>query len=106
MELLPQPEEEAASPRRILVRNEGKEAEGWKLGFEVARQLREAGYIAQLCFLPQEEKDFPWVLLLREKEGRYRFLLRDQIRGRKKETASLAEVIKLLEKHHAQAGAA
>lgn len=79
------------SPReRILVRAKA----AVKSRFEVARLLRDAGYIVELDLGYRETSDFRWIVDLRREGG---VELTDRVSGKKQRKSSPAELLKLLE---------
>jgi histidyl-tRNA synthetase len=79
---------------RILVQSQSSNVEGFKSCFEVARFLREAGYLTELDQGQKAVGNYRWVLSVLS-EGLFR--LTDQTTGEKSELTSAAEVIKLME---------
>jgi len=79
---------------RILVQSQGSDAKGTKSCFEVARSLREAGYLAELDQGRKAVGDYRWVLSVLS-EGLFR--LTDQTTGKKSELTSAAEILKIME---------
>ena len=79
---------------RILVQSQGSDAKGTKSCFEVARSLREAGYLAELDQGRKAVGDYRWVLSV-SSEGLFR--LTDQTTGKKSELTSAAEILKIME---------
>jgi histidyl-tRNA synthetase len=79
---------------RILVQSQGSDAKGTKSCFEVARSLREAGYLAELDQGRKAVGDYRWVLSV-PSEGLFR--LTDQTTGKKSELTSAAEILKIME---------
>lgn len=80
---------------RVLVRSEGGDAQGLKVCFEVAHFLREAGYLAELDLGPKEVSSYRWLLSV-PADGP--FLLTDQATGERREVASQAEILRIMEK--------
>jgi histidyl-tRNA synthetase len=79
---------------RILVQSQGSDAKGTKSCFEVARSLREAGYLADMDQGRKAVGDYRWVLSV-PSEGLFR--LTDQTTGKKSELTSAAEILKIME---------
>ncbi len=77
---------------RILVR--AKDDEGLKASLEVARLLRDAGYIAEFDLSHEEPSGFRWVVDMRSGEG---VELIDQVSGEKRRKSSPSELLKLIE---------
>jgi len=80
--------------QRILVRSQGSDLMGLKSCFEMARSLRDAGYLAELDQGLKAVGDYRWVLSV-QSEGLLR--LTDQTRGKKHELTSAAEILKIME---------
>jgi histidyl-tRNA synthetase len=83
---------EVARRERILVR--AKDDEGLKASLEVARVLRDAGYIAEFDLGYEETTEFRWIVDMRSGEG---IELIDQTSGEKQRTFSSADLLGLLE---------
>jgi len=77
---------------RVLIR--AKDAEGLKPSLALARQLRDAGYVAEFDLGYRETADFRWVINMR---GGDEIDLLDQASGKKRRKTSPAELLKLLE---------
>jgi len=77
---------------RVLIR--AKDAEGLKPSLALARQLRDAGYVAEFDLGYRETADFRWVINMR---GGDEIDLLDQSSGKKRRKSSPAELLKLLE---------
>jgi len=77
---------------RVLLR--AKDAAGLKPSLALARQLRDAGYVAEFDLGYRETADFRWVVNMRGGEG---IELLDQSSGKKRRKTSPAELLKLLE---------
>ena len=71
-----------------------KDAEGLKPSLALARQLREAGYVAEFDLGYRETADFRWVINMRSGEE---IELLDQSSGKKWRKSSPAELLKILE---------
>jgi len=77
---------------RVLIR--AKDAEGLKPSLALARQLRDAGYIAEFDLGYRKTADFRWVVNMR---GRDEIELLDQSGGKKRRRSSTAGLLKILE---------
>ena len=77
---------------RVLIR--AKDAEGLKPSLALARQLRDAGYVAEFDLGYRETTDFRWVINIR---GGDEIDLLDQSSGKKRRKSSPAQLLKLLE---------
>jgi len=86
--------EALARPQRILIRTEVSQPEVMKEGFSVASCLRDAGYVAELDLGAQELANLGWTLDVRSKAPL--FVLTDQVKHRKFEAQTTAEVLALL----------
>lgn len=76
---------------RILIR---PEPEAMKQGFGIASCLRDAGYVAELHLGGQEPANLRWTVEVRSKAPL--FILTDQLKHKKFEAETSAEVLKLL----------
>jgi histidyl-tRNA synthetase len=83
---------EVAQRERVLVR--AKDDEGLKESLEVARALRDAGYIAEFDLGCEVTADFHWIVDMRSGEG---MELIDRAGGKKQRAFSPAELLGLLE---------
>ena len=83
---------EVPRQERVLIR--AKDAEGLKPSLALARQLRDAGYIAEFDLGYRKIADFRWVVNMR---GGDEIELLDQSSGKKRRKSSPAELLKLLE---------
>ena len=81
--------ESLASPERILIRAEAGEVETSQ-GANIARRLREAGYITELDLGSQELVDFRWILDI--SKGPL-FVLTDQVKQKRFELENTNEVL-------------
>ncbi len=85
----------AASPRakthRILIRASSGDV---KRGFDIARRLHEAGYVAELQFEDQKPTDARWFLELRA-EAPF-FIMTDQVKRQKLELKTVDELLRLV----------
>jgi hypothetical protein len=81
-------------PRRERVLIRAKDAEGLKPSLALARQLRDAGYVAEFDLGYRETVDFRWVINMR---GGEEIELLDQSSGKKRRKSSSAELLKILE---------
>ena len=79
--------------QRILVQSQGSDVKGLKSCFEVARSLREAGYLAELDQGQKAVGDYRWVLLVPSKDL---FRLTDQTTGEISELTSAAEILMIV----------
>jgi histidyl-tRNA synthetase len=77
---------------RVLIR--AKDAEGLKPSLALARQLRDAGYVAEFDLGYRETAAFRWVINMRSGDE---VELLDQSSGKKRRKSSPAELLKLLE---------
>jgi histidyl-tRNA synthetase len=96
MRLLPQ-EKEKKGESGILVKGKESTPEIVKKCFTVAESLRDAGHSAELDFIGREESNCRWVVLVSAKESSP-FVLTDCIQGRRREAASVAEILKVVNK--------
>jgi len=83
---------EVPRQERVLIRAKG--AEGLKPSLALARQLRDAGHIAEFDLGYRKISDFRWVVNMR---GGDEIELLDQSSGKKRRKSSPAELLKLLE---------
>jgi len=77
---------------RVLIR--AKDAEGLKPSLALARQLRDAGYVAEFDLGYRETADFRWVINIRSGDE---IDLLDQSSGKKRRKSSPTQLLKLLE---------
>jgi histidyl-tRNA synthetase len=96
MRLLPLDEDGKSEPG-ILVKGRTLAPGVVKACFTVAECLRDAGHPAELCFEEREESGYRWVVLVSGKEPSP-FVLKDCIQKRRREVASLAEILKVVSK--------
>ncbi|MEE8470453.1 MAG: ATP phosphoribosyltransferase regulatory subunit, partial [Dehalococcoidia bacterium] len=82
--------EDTPEQERILVK--AKDAEGLKSSLEVARLLREAGYVAEFDLGYRETAGFRWIVDLRVEEG---IEVTEQVTGEKRRCSSPGELLKL-----------
>ncbi len=94
MKLLPL-EEEQKGECGILVKGKELAPKIVKMCFTVAESLRDAGYPAELDFIGREESNYRWVVLVSGKEPSP-FVLTDCIQRRRREAASMAEILKVV----------
>jgi len=94
MKLLP-PEEGKRGESGILVQGKELTPEIAETCFTVAESLRDAGHTAELAFTGREESDYRWVILVSGKE-RSPFVLTDCIQRRRRDVASMAEILKVV----------
>jgi len=81
----------------ILVKGEGITPEVVKRCFALASSLRDAGYPVEIDFTDREESGFRWVILVSGTK-RSRFTLKDCRQNRRRELASVAEILKVVSK--------
>ena len=96
MPLLP-PEKEEEAKCRISVKGKGVTPEVVKRCFALASSLRGAGYPAEIDFTDREESSFRWVILVSDTK-RSGFTLKDCRQKRRRELASVAEILKVVSK--------
>ena len=77
----------------ILIRAEPNEVEVLKEGFNIASNLREAGYVAELDLGRRKSTDFRWLLDVSRKPP---IILTDQVKQKRFELKTINEVLKLL----------
>jgi histidyl-tRNA synthetase len=77
----------------ILVRCDAETANAIRTSFELAKALRDAGFITELDFNGRQSGG-QWLIAVQEKPAL--FIVADRIRNQKKEASSLAEVIKIV----------
>jgi len=94
MELLPL-EKEKRGECGILVKGKELTPEIVKTCFTLAESLRDAGHPAELDFTGREESNYRWVVLVSGKEPSP-FVLTDCIQRRRRDTASMAEILKVV----------
>jgi histidyl-tRNA synthetase len=94
MRLLPL-EKEKKGESGILVKGKESTPEVVKTCFAVAESLRDAGHAAELDFTGREESHYRWVVLVSAKESSP-FVLTDCIQGRRRDVASVAEILKVV----------
>ena len=94
MQLLPL-EKEKKGKSGISVRGRGFSAETVKRCFAVAESLRHGGYPAEIDFTDREESSLRWVILVSPKKPS-RFVLKDCIQKRRREVASVAEILEVV----------
>jgi histidyl-tRNA synthetase len=94
MKLLP-PEKKKRGESGILVKGKELTPEIVKTCFTVVESLRDAGYSAELDFAGWEESSYRWVVLVSGKEPSP-FVLTDCIQRRRRDAASLAEILKVV----------
>ncbi len=88
-----QPEAKRKAAPAIIVRCNTTTAEAIRASFELARELRQAGYIAELDF-NSRRPDGRWIVAVTEKL--MPFTVIDPIKNQKKEASSMAEVIEIV----------
>ena len=94
MKLLPL-EKEKKGESGILVKGEESTPEIVKTCFAVAESLRDAGYSAELDFTGRKESNYRWVVLVSGNEPSL-FMLTDCIKRRRRDAASMAEILKAI----------
>jgi len=94
MKLLPL-EKEQKGESEILVKGKELTPEIVKTCFTVAESLRDAGHPAELDFSGREESNYRWVILVSGKVPS-QFVLTDCIQKRRRDTASMAEILKVV----------
>jgi histidyl-tRNA synthetase len=92
MKLLPLEEGERGETE-ILVKGKELTMEIAETCFTVAESLRDAGHTAELDFTGREESNCRWVILVSGKEPSP-FMLTDCVQGRRRNVASIAEIIR------------
>lgn len=80
----------------VIVKSNFDSAGEWKLSLEVARFLRELGYIVELDQDSKETNGYRWVLIIRSGE-KPSFILTDQISGKSTGTESPAGILSILQ---------
>ena len=83
---------ELPRPQRVLVK--AKDAEGLQASLNVARLLRDAGYVAEFDLGSADTAEYRWVVNMRSGEG---IELVDRLSGKKRRRSSSEELLKLLE---------
>jgi len=96
MPLLPL-EQEGKANGRISVKGKGVTPEVVKRCFALAASLRDAGYPAEIDFTDREESSLRWVILVSSTK-RSRFVLKDCRQKRRRELASVAEILEVVSK--------
>jgi histidyl-tRNA synthetase len=96
MPLLP-PEKEEEAKCRISVKGKGVTPEVVRRCFAVAESLRGAGYPAEIDFTDREESSLRWVILVSGTK-RSRFTLKDCRQKRRRELASVTEILEVVGK--------
>jgi histidyl-tRNA synthetase len=94
MKLLPL-EKEKKGESGILVKGKELAPEILETCFAVAESLRDAGHTAELDFTGRKESNYRWVVLVSGKAPSP-FVITDCIRRRRRDAASLAEIIKVV----------
>jgi histidyl-tRNA synthetase len=90
---LVQPKTKRKAAPAIIVRCNTTTAEAIKASFELAGELRKAGYVAELDF-NNRQPGGQWIVAVTEKL--MPFIVIDPIKNQKKEASSMAEVIKMV----------
>ncbi|MGB5926229.1 MAG: HisS family protein [Dehalococcoidia bacterium] len=88
-------EKEKKGKSGISVKGKGFTPEIAETCFTVAESLRDAGYPTEIDFTDREESSFRWVILVSAKKPS-RFVLKDHIQKRRREVASVAEILKVV----------
>jgi histidyl-tRNA synthetase len=88
-------ENEKKGESGILVKGKKITPEIVKTCFAVAESLRDAGHAAELDFTGRAESDYRWVVLISGK-GPSRFVLTDCMQRRRRDAASMAEILKVV----------
>jgi histidyl-tRNA synthetase len=88
-------ENEKKGESGILVKGKKITPEIVKTCFAVAESLRDAGHAAELDFTGRAESDYRWVVLVSGK-GPSRFVLTDCMQRRRRDAASMAEILKVV----------
>jgi histidyl-tRNA synthetase len=94
MKLLPL-EKEKKGESGILIKGKELAPEIVKACFAVAESLRDAGHLAELDFTGREESNYRWVILVSGEKPSL-FVLTDCIQKRRREVASVAEILKVV----------
>jgi histidyl-tRNA synthetase len=94
MKLLPS-EKERKGEYGILVKGRELAPEIVETCFTVAESLRDAGHTAELDFTGREESSYRWTILVSGKEPPS-FVLKDCRRRRRRNAASIAEILKVV----------
>jgi len=94
MKLLPV-EKEKRGECEILVKGKALTQEIAETCFIVAESLRDAGHPAEIDFTGRKESDYRWVVLVSGKAPSP-FMLTDCIQKRRRDAASMAEIIKVV----------
>jgi len=92
---LPPLEKEKKGKSGILVKGQEVTPEIVKMCFAVAESLRDAGHTAELDFTGREESSYRWEILVSGKEPSP-FVLTDCIQRRRRDTASIMEILKVV----------
>jgi histidyl-tRNA synthetase len=79
----------------ISIRGKGFTPEIAKKCFAAAESLRDAGYATEIDFVDREEDSCRWVILVSGKKPS-RFVLKDRIYKRRREVASISEILKVV----------
>jgi histidyl-tRNA synthetase len=88
-------EKEKKGKSGILVKGKELTPEILQTCFGVAESLRDAGHQAELDFTGRKESDYRWVVLVSGKELSS-FVLKDCMRKRQRNAASIAEILKVV----------
>jgi histidyl-tRNA synthetase len=94
MQLLPL-EKEKKGKSGVSVKGKGFTPEIVKTCFAVAELLRDAGYPTEIDFTDREESSLRWVIAVSGKKPS-RFVLKDCVQKRRREVASVAEILEVV----------
>jgi len=94
MQLLPL-EKEKKGKSGVSVKGKGFTPEIVKTCFTVAELLRDAGYPTEIDFTDREESSLRWVIAVSGKKPS-RFVLKDCVQKRRREVASVAEILEVV----------
>ena len=94
MKLLPR-EDGKVGESAILVKGKNLTPEIAETCFSVAESLRGAGHTAEVAFTGRRESSYRWVILI-SKEQPSPFVITDCVRGLRRDVASMAEIIKVV----------
>ncbi|KPK21426.1 MAG: hypothetical protein AMJ70_07090 [Dehalococcoidia bacterium SG8_51_3] len=91
------PRKEENAKCRILVKGKGVTPEIAERCFALAASIRDAGYPAEIDFTDREESCFRWVIIISGSK-RSRFTLKDCVQNRRRDSASVAEILRVVSK--------
>lgn len=97
-------EPEEVSQGKIVVKTRREDFREWKQCFEAANRLRQAGYIAEIAFAPEELQEHRWVLVVQSPEDRSPYLLIDQVMGKKRGMGTLVDIVEVLKEQSVKTG--